>query len=35
MDGRSIGSGGPRPVARRLRALYEDVVAAEGIPIDG
>jgi branched-chain amino acid aminotransferase len=35
LDGRPIGSGRPGPAARRLQALYEDMVAAEGMPIDG
>jgi len=33
LDGRRIGSGGAGPVARRLQALYEDVVLAESVPI--
>lgn len=33
LDGRRIGSGVAGPVARRLQALYEDVVVAEGVPI--
>lgn len=33
LDGRRIGSGGAGPAARRLQALYEDVVLAESVPI--
>jgi branched-chain amino acid aminotransferase len=35
LDGRPIGSAAPGPVARRLQALYDDVLIAEGTPIDG
>lgn len=35
LDGRPIGAGSIGPVARRLRALYEETVVAEGIPIAG
>lgn len=35
LDGRAIGSGRPGPATGRLRALYEEAVIAEGIPIDG
>jgi branched-chain amino acid aminotransferase len=38
LDGRTIGgggAGGTGPAGRRLQALYEDLVIAEGVPIAG
>ena len=35
LDGRVIGTGEGGPAGRRLQALYEDMVVAEGLPIAG